>query len=412
MELQAAGELRREIDRGVTAGEGGVPPACLAAIKGLVRAEPVHAPAVALETLLLHLRAAHAQERLGALAIADVLFQRSHAFRLGLVRHMDAVLACATGHSPDQPLPPPAKYARILRREFCEMLARWHTAFGSKHKSLALAFGFVQSKLQQDVEWQRANGGAGSRGADDVGRVMQFRRQERLAKARQTLALFQERCALIEGRLAHARRELRCLVSFPGDEAGEDGDAGSAGDDLPAGGAGGAAPGRGAAQGASGGRNSSVFGSILAAGSSECAPLAPPGASPSASSGESGQEDSEEEYEDGEDEGKAEQPGYMCADSACASAQRGGGGDAPRMEQVVEMLGLAGRAYTLDVSVASEGLRGRVREKQRVNGAGECAVSRLADTWRELHHGDVPQLRLWRGSVQARATCAFLSIYV
>jgi hypothetical protein len=332
MDLHAAEELRRFIDRGVTAGEGGIPPACLTAIKGLVRAEPVHAPAVALETLLLHLRATHAQERLGALAIADVLFQRSHAFRLGIVRHMDAVLVYATGHSPDQPLPKPAKYARKLRREFCEMLGRWHKAFGSKHKSLAIAFGFVQSKLQQDVEWQRANNDAGSsRSTDDLERVMQFRRQERLAKARQALGLFQERRALMEEQLAHARRELRCLISFPGG----DGHAGCA-NSTPAGAAGGASQGLGAALGASSGGGQSVFGSIFAVGSSnERAPWAHTAShmsSPCASRHESASGDREEceEEELEEDEEEEQQTESMRPGSG--SAQRGVCHGAPQME--------------------------------------------------------------------------------
>jgi len=63
MEMDAATLLRKEIDRAVTAGQEGISPACLASIKGLVRADPVHAPKVALETLLLHLKASHSQVR-------------------------------------------------------------------------------------------------------------------------------------------------------------------------------------------------------------------------------------------------------------------------------------------------------------------------------------------------------------
>jgi hypothetical protein len=38
MDLEAATRLRKEIAVAVTSGEGGIPPPCLAAIKGLVRA--------------------------------------------------------------------------------------------------------------------------------------------------------------------------------------------------------------------------------------------------------------------------------------------------------------------------------------------------------------------------------------
>ena len=230
---------------------------------------------------------------------------------------MDSVLVYATGHSPDQPLPKPAKYARKLRREFCEMLGRWHKAFGSKHKSLAIAFGFVQSKLQQDGEWQRANNDAGSsRSTDDM--------------ARQALGLFQERRALIEEQLVHARRELRCLVSFPGG----DGHAGCAVGTFT--GAAGASQGLGAALGASGGGGQSVFGSILAAGSSnERAPWAHTAShisSPCASSHESASGDKEEceEEELEEDEGEEQQTESKRPGNG--SAQRGVSHGAPQME--------------------------------------------------------------------------------
>jgi hypothetical protein len=61
MDLKAAGQLRKEIDKAVTSGDAGIPHECLASIKGLVRADPVHAPNVAIETLLHHLKASHSQ---------------------------------------------------------------------------------------------------------------------------------------------------------------------------------------------------------------------------------------------------------------------------------------------------------------------------------------------------------------
>ena len=70
------------------------------------------------------------QERLSALNVADVLFQRSYAFRLGFLRHMDTIIVYATGYNREQPLPPPAKYARKLCVEFCKMLTQWKENFG------------------------------------------------------------------------------------------------------------------------------------------------------------------------------------------------------------------------------------------------------------------------------------------
>jgi hypothetical protein len=52
--------------------------------------------------------------------------------------------------------------------------------------------------------------------------------------------------------------------------------------------------------------------------------------------------------------------------------------------KVVEMLGLAGRQYSLDINLGGEGLRGRVREQQRGEGAGGKAMTRVAETLRQL----------------------------
>ena len=52
--------------------------------------------------------------------------------------------------------------------------------------------------------------------------------------------------------------------------------------------------------------------------------------------------------------------------------------------KVVEMLGLAGRQYSLDVNVGGEGLRKRVREQQRGEGAGGKALTKAAQTLLQL----------------------------
>ena len=51
---------------------------------------------------------------------------------------------------------------------------------------------------------------------------------------------------------------------------------------------------------------------------------------------------------------------------------------------MVEMLGLAGGQYSLDVNVGGEGLRERVREQQRGEGAGGKALTRVAETLQQL----------------------------
>jgi len=213
MDLDAAKQLRKEIDKAVTAGGDGVPPESMSAVKGLVRADPAHAPKVALESLLHHLKAAHSQERLAALIIADVLFTRSHAFRQGLVRHMDTVVMHAAGHSHDHPLPPPEKYARRLREEFGSMLTRWNEAFGAKHKGLSLAFGFVKSKMQ-------CVGHEASR-RQHAERERDLRKAEQVASARKSLGMFRKQLPRIQEHFAQARKALRSLVSFPGELSGD-----------------------------------------------------------------------------------------------------------------------------------------------------------------------------------------------
>ena len=51
---------------------------------------------------------------------------------------------------------------------------------------------------------------------------------------------------------------------------------------------------------------------------------------------------------------------------------------------MVEMLGLAGRQYSLDVNVGGEGLRKRVREQHRGEGAGGKALTKAAQTLLQL----------------------------
>jgi hypothetical protein len=332
----------------------------------------VHAPKVALETLLIHLKAAHAQERLGAITMADVLFQRSHAFRLGFVKRMDMVLIYATGHNPEHPLPPPAKYASKLRRDFISMLTRWHDSFGANHKPLALAVGFIKTKMQPCDQDQDSE--------SEMKRVLNFRRHERAERARKALALFQERLPNITERLRGAEKAMRSLVAFPGDKFwdGTDGRGGSccatqgtAGEHAPNGG------------------DLTLFRDVI--NSFDCAET-------------KGEEEEEEEREVG---GSAEtevlrgrEDGGVCS-AACASRP------SLPMQSVLQHLGLASKEYTLEVSMGG-GLRERVEKMQRAGahgladeGLGQSTVALLREACREIQRSDAPALRRWRLAVEA-----------
>ena len=54
-------QLGKEIDNVVTSGDAGITHECLASMKSLVLGDPVHAPNVAIETLLHHLKVSHSQ---------------------------------------------------------------------------------------------------------------------------------------------------------------------------------------------------------------------------------------------------------------------------------------------------------------------------------------------------------------
>ena len=405
MDLAAAKQLRKQIDVAVTSGEDGVPSSCLAAIKALVRAEPVLAPKVALETLLLHLKAAHAQERMGALVIADVLFTRSHAFRVAFLQHIDDVLVYATGHSAEHPLPPPAKYARRLRQEFWRMLTRWHEKFGSKHKPLALAFGFLSAKMgsaglppRQDSE-------------EDLQRVMQFRKHERGAQARKAFALFQQALPKVRERLQRADLVLRNLVAFPGEDGFLDGVAcGSSRSekeqDL----------------------HSEIEKELLQMSETSSSTRLPAGhdldAEDASTCGDIsffrsvfGASDSEggEEHVEGRVAGR----GAHDKVEQCDEEERNRTGHMDRGVRALEPaallgeLGLAGTQYVLDVSVGGRALRDRVAKRARQEGLAaadghsvEPRVQELRGLCRQIELRDRPQLEAWGESaaaVEARA---------
>ena len=406
MDLTAAKELRKQIDVAVTAGEDGVPSVCLAAIKALVRAEPVLAPKVALETLLLHLKAAHAQERMGALVIADVLFTRSHAFRVAFLQHIDDVLVYATGHSAEHPLPPPAKYARRLRQEFWRMLTRWHENFGSKHKPLALAFGFLSAKMgSAGLQQPRQDSEA------DLQRVMQFRKRERGAQARKAFALFQQALPKVRERLQRADLVLRNLVAFPGEDGFLDGEAcGSS----------------------RSGRERDLHSEI----EKELLQMSEPSSSTRSPAGHDlgaedasmcgdisffrsvfGASDSEggEEHEEGRVAGRGahDKVEHCDEEERNRTGHMDRGARALEPAALMEELGLAGTQYVLDVSVGGRALRDRVAKRARqeeLAAAGghsvESRVQELRGLCRQIEQRDRPQLEAWRESaaaVEARA---------
>ncbi|KAF8060617.1 RPL32A [Scenedesmus sp. PABB004] len=90
------------------------------------------------------LAAGHAQTRLLALELCDVLFARSKRFRALLAGQFSAFVALAVGHRPDAPLPPPAGAARALRERALEAIEAWHEAWGLHYPAVTVAYRYLK----------------------------------------------------------------------------------------------------------------------------------------------------------------------------------------------------------------------------------------------------------------------------
>jgi len=129
--------------------------------------------AIVVAELLWFLKRKHCVVRLRCVQLADSLFQRSHTFRLLLLKDLEDFLTLTIGHNPASPLPPPISQQPSLQRAAILAVKGWHEKFGSAHKKLQLAF----SALTNVVDFQELCL------ASDPARLRRREREERVARA-------------------------------------------------------------------------------------------------------------------------------------------------------------------------------------------------------------------------------------
>lgn len=129
--------------------------------------------AIVVAELLWFLKRKHCIVRLRCVQLADSLFQRSHAFRLLLLKDLEDFLTLTIGHNPASPLPPPLSQQPSLQRAAILAVKSWHEKFGSAHKKLQLAF----SALGGTVDFQELCL------VSDPARVRRREREDRVARA-------------------------------------------------------------------------------------------------------------------------------------------------------------------------------------------------------------------------------------
>lgn len=100
--------------------------------------------------LFLQLEKEHSQIRLTATQIINVLFTRSHLFRQLLVKDFQKYLSLTVGLVIEDVLPPPKKYAEILRTTALQNVFLWNKKFGPGYKQISLGFNHLQQKLKVD----------------------------------------------------------------------------------------------------------------------------------------------------------------------------------------------------------------------------------------------------------------------
>ncbi|RKO99747.1 hypothetical protein CXG81DRAFT_27511 [Caulochytrium protostelioides] len=113
-------------------------PAALKRLKAACRRDDAAAAVEAVcDAALVQAEAPHAQIRVAALQLIDVLFMRSHAFRQRLMPHLDT-LVLATAQPPEA-MPPPRRHALRCRHLAYEAVQRWHAQYGGGYPAFRLA---------------------------------------------------------------------------------------------------------------------------------------------------------------------------------------------------------------------------------------------------------------------------------
>ncbi|TPX30536.1 hypothetical protein SmJEL517_g05918 [Synchytrium microbalum] len=135
-------ELPELIEHLVTRGSATLEDDTLQAIKAECKQSDNHVQ-MAYTCIMDQLKKPHAQIRYSCVQLADVLFTRSHEFRICMLDNMPTFLPLVLGIN-DTKLPPPKEWGVKLRQLATSTLKQWHDKFGAGYKQLRLAFTYLQ----------------------------------------------------------------------------------------------------------------------------------------------------------------------------------------------------------------------------------------------------------------------------
>lgn len=102
------------------------------------------------EILITQLKKEHSEVRYSCLQIIDCLFQRSHIFRELLLDEFQSFFELVLETDLENPLPPPAKKAALLKNLAARIIKEWNDKFSDVYKLLDLGFNYLKNCKKVD----------------------------------------------------------------------------------------------------------------------------------------------------------------------------------------------------------------------------------------------------------------------
>ncbi|KAM9237673.1 UV-stimulated scaffold protein A [Dugong dugon] len=161
--------------------------------------------------LMTQLNKEHAEVRLSAFQVVDVLFARSHQFRVLVVSNFQEFLELTLGTDHEQPLPPPREVAQKLRRAAIQAVEGWNEKYGEAYKKLALGYHFLQHNKQVDFQDVNARTVAERKREEEKQRRLDNIYRERAKQAEREM---EEMSAEVRSCLTEVENCFRLLVPF------------------------------------------------------------------------------------------------------------------------------------------------------------------------------------------------------
>ncbi|XP_010639985.1 UV-stimulated scaffold protein A isoform X3 [Fukomys damarensis] len=144
-------KLPKLVEELTTSGEPQLNPEKMKELKKICKSSEEHL-SHAYRLLMTQLSQDHAEIRLSAFRIVDVLFARSHQFRLLLISDFQEFLELTLGTDHEQPLPPPREAAQRLKQAAVHAVEGWNEQFGEAYKKLALGYHFLRHTKKVDFQ--------------------------------------------------------------------------------------------------------------------------------------------------------------------------------------------------------------------------------------------------------------------